>query len=168
MDTQRIDLEERALLALPAGPRGYLLRLDRRIATALEEHGITMLRVAVALVFIWFGALKIAGKSPVADLVADTVYWLPPDPFVRFLGVWEVFVGVGLLLPIALRLTLLLFWAQMAGTFLVLIVRSEISFQSDNPLLLSIVGEFVIKNLVLIAAGLVIGSTVRGRRIREH
>jgi len=49
---------------------------------------------------------------------------------------------------------------QMAGTFLVLVLRPELAFQSGNPLLLTVTGEFVIKNLVLIAAGLVIGSTV--------
>jgi len=107
--------------------------------------------------------LKVVDRSPVADLVADTVYWLPSGFFVRFLGVWEIAVGLGLLLPVALRLTLLLFWAQMAGTFLVLVIHPGLSFQSSNPLLLTITGEFVIKNLVLITAGLVIGSTVRGR-----
>lgn len=66
----------------------------------------------------------------------------------------------GLLTGIALRLTLLLFWLQIAGTFLVLVLRPEVSFQRNNPLLLTMTGEFVVKNLVLIAAGLVIGSTV--------
>ena len=164
MDVTRIDLEERALLALPAGPRRRLLRLDAWVAGLMEAYGIALLRTAVGLVFIWFGALKIAGESPVADLVASTVYWLPQDSFVRFLGVWEVMIGIGLLVPVALRLTLLLFWAQMAGTFLVLLVKHDVAFQNDNPVLLTVTGEFVIKNLVLIAAGLVIGSTVRQRR----
>src|SRR3970040_198650 len=70
-------------------------------------------------------------------------------------------VGLGLLLGIALRLTLFLLFAQMAGTFLVLLVRPEIAFLGSNPLLLSVEGEFVVKNLVLIAAGVVIGGSVR-------
>ena len=126
----------------------------------MTAHGTRLLRVALSITFIWFGALKIAGRSPVADLVAQTVYWLPPAFFVRFLGWWELIIGLGLLSVVLLRLTLLLFWAQMAGTFLVLVLRPELAFQSGNPLLLTVTGEFVIKNLVLIAAGLVIGSTV--------
>ena len=69
-------------------------------------------------------------------------------------------MGAGLLFGAALRLTLFLLWLQLAGTFLVLIVRPDIAFQHGNPLLLTTEGEFVIKNLVLIAAGLAVGSTV--------
>lgn len=135
-------------------------RLDRAMIAFMAAHGTRLLRIALAVTFIWFGALKIIGRSPVADLVAQTVYWLPPAFFVRFLGWWELIIGLGLLSGVALRLTLLLFWLQMAGTFLVLVLRPELAFQSGNPLLLTTTGEFVIKNLVLIAAGLVIGSTV--------
>ena len=135
-------------------------RLDRLMIDFMTANGTRLLRVALGITFIWFGALKVVGQSPVADLVSQTVYWLPPAFFVPFLGWWEVVVGVGLLLGVALRLVLLLFWLQMAGTFLVLVLRPELAFQSGNPLLLTVVGEFVIKNLVLIAAGLVIGSNV--------
>ena len=47
------------------------------VAAFLKAHGITILRLAVALVFIWFGTLKVADRSPVAQLVADKVYWVP-------------------------------------------------------------------------------------------
>jgi len=107
--------------------------------------------------------LKVTGDSPVAGLVLRTVYWIDSDVFIPFLGVWEMLVGLGLLFAVALRLTLFLFWLQMAGTLLVLLLRPEIAFRNGNPLLLTVEGEFVIKNLVLIAGGLVIGSTV-GRR----
>lgn len=162
-----VDIEERIGKRLPGPLRRRWQDLDRRVTGLMRVYGIDLLRVAVALVFIWFGMLKVAGESPVAELVADTVYWLPSGFFVRFLGVWEVIVGLGLLVPVALRLTLLLFWAQMAGTFLVLVVHPGLAFESNNPLLLTVTGEFVVKNLVLITAGVVIGSTARaGRRER--
>jgi uncharacterized membrane protein YkgB len=158
---QTLDLERKVEERLPPGWRERVDRIDAAVTAWMQRHGIAMLRLTVATVFIWFGMLKVIGQSPVEDLVADTVYWLPADPFVRFLGVWEVIVGLGLLFPVALRLTLLLFWAQMLGTFLVLVVHPGLSFQDGNPLLLTLTGEFVIKNLVLIAAGIVIGSTAR-------
>ncbi|GBD13717.1 hypothetical protein HRbin24_01756 [bacterium HR24] len=163
------DLERRLVERLPPGLRRRWERADALAAGLMQRYGVSLLRLAVATVFVWFGALKLAQRSPVADLVAGTVYWLPARSFVRLLGAWEVAVGLGLLTGVALRLTLLLFWLQMAGTFLVLVVRPDISFQKKNPLLLTMTGEFVIKNLVLIAAGLVIGSTVPGRhRGRER
>jgi uncharacterized membrane protein YkgB len=163
MATRTIDLEQRLIERLPRAAETRIARLDDRVISFLERYGITLLRIAVASVFIWFGVLKVIDRSPVADLVADTVYFLPGEPFVRFLGVWEIVVGLGLLIPVALRATLLLFWLQMAGTFLVLIVHPNLAFQDGNPLLLTVTGEFVIKNLVLITAGLVIGATLRRR-----
>lgn len=126
----------------------------------MQAQGVRLLRMALGVVFVWFGALKVAGISPVADMVSQTVYWVRPEVLVPLLGVWEVAVGLGLLFGVALRLVLLLFWLQMAGTFLVLPLRPELAFQSGNPLRLTATGEFVVKNLVLIAAGLVVGSTV--------
>jgi uncharacterized membrane protein YkgB len=143
---------------------GAVDRLDRRIVAFLERWGITALRVSLGLVFVWFGALKIFQISPVADLVARTVYWVDPSWFVPVLGGVEVIIGIGLLAGRALRTILALFWLQMLGTFLVLIVLPEVAFQRGNPLLLTVEGEFVVKNLVLLSAGMVVGSTVRRRK----
>jgi putative oxidoreductase len=141
-------------------------RLDRRIVAFLERWGITLLRVSLGLVFVWFGALKIFQVSPVADLVARTVYWVDPSWFVPVLGAVEVLIGVGLLVGRALRTVLALFWLQMLGTFLVLVIQPDVAFQRGNPLLLTVEGEFVVKNLVLLSAGMVVGSTVRRRSRR--
>jgi len=163
MTTPPLDLERRIEDRLPARLRDPIDRIDNAAAAFMERYGIAVLRVTLAVVFIWFGALKVTDRSPVEDLVKDTIYFLPEDTFFVILGVWEIAIGIGLLIPVALRLTLALFWLQMAGTFLSLVILPGRSFQDDSPLLLSVTGEFVIKNLVLIAAGLVIGSTVRKR-----
>jgi uncharacterized membrane protein YkgB len=138
-----------------------LERLDRRILALLQRAALPLLRLSLGLVFVWFGALKIAGETPVADLVADTVYWVDPSWFVPLLGVFEVVVGIGLLWGRLLRIVLALFVLQMMGTFLVLVIQPEVAFQDGNPLMLTTEGEFVIKNLVLLSAGLVIGSRLQ-------
>ncbi len=138
-------------------------RVDARLVPFLGKVAVPMLRVSLGLVFVWFGVLKIFDVSPVADLVANTVYWVDPELFVTALGFFEVFVGVMLLFGWALRLTLLLFVAQMVGTFLTFIVLPEVTFRHGNPLLLTVEGEFVVKNLVLISAALVVGTTIRRR-----
>ena len=136
-------------------------RLDAAVVRFMNAWGVRLLRWALAVTFIWFGALKVLNVSPVADLVAQTVYWFPAEWVVPALGLWEIAVGLGLLFRLALRLTLLFFFLQMAGTFLVLVMHPGLSFQNGNPLLLTVLGEFVVKNLVLLTAGLVIGSTVQ-------
>ncbi len=142
-------------------------RIDRTITSALRRWSLPALRVSLGIVFVWFGALKVFGVTPVADLVADTVYWFDPDWVVPVLGWAEMVVGVGLIFGVWLRAVLALFVAQMAGTFLVLVVQPDVAFTDGNPLLLTVEGEFVVKNLVLLSAGLVIGATVRGRAERR-
>lgn len=139
--------------------------IDNKLTGFMSSYGIAILRVALAIVFIWFGALKIFGTSPVGALVANTVYWVSPEWFVPFLGVWEIVIGIGLLFRFVLRFTLLLMFVQLAGTFLVPILHPSVAFVGGNPFLLTTEGEFVVKNLVLLAAGIVIGGTVeRGER----
>ena len=172
MNIRHFDLDPQTLAGLPALQHGAgrdALRLYERIDTAvvafLREHALTALRLALAVVFIWFGALKVAGRSPVYDLVADTVFFLPGSFVVPAFGVLEIAIGAGLLLGVGLRVVLLLFLLQMAGTFLVFVTQPGESFQEGNPLLLTTTGEFVLKNIVLIAAGLAVGATVsRSRR----
>ena len=132
--------------------------VDARILSVLGRVALPALRISLGVVFIWFGALKVADVSPVSDLVARTVYWFDPDVIVPALGVFEIAVGTMLVLNRMLRIALALFAAQMVGTFLVFIVLPDVAFRDGNPLLLTVEGEFVVKNLVLLTAGLVVGS----------
>jgi len=145
----------------------WLSKLDNTVIGFVREYSIPILRIALGVVFVWFGVLKVVGVSPVADLVAKTLYFLPPRVAVVGMGAVELIIGVGLVTGIAVRLVLLLFIVQMVGTFLALIIRPDMAFQGGNPLILSVHGEFIIKNLVLISAGLVILGTVRAARPAE-
>lgn len=142
-------------------PDELLGEVDERAIGLMSRYGVPLMRLSLGTTFIWFGALKLVESSPVGDLVANTVYWLPPRLFVPFLGAWEIAVGLGLITGRAPRTTLAFFLSQMAGTFLVLVVKPEVAFQRGNPLLLTTEGEFVVKNLVLISGGLIVGSTMR-------
>jgi uncharacterized membrane protein YkgB len=136
-------------------------RIDRKVTGFMSSYAILIIRLSLGMVFVWFGLLKVMGVSPVFDLASHIVYWLPSELFVPLLGIWEMAIGMGLLLGKALRVILSLLFLQLAGTFLVLIILPEAAFQGGNPLFLTTEGEFVIKNIVLIAAGLAVGGTVR-------
>jgi uncharacterized membrane protein YkgB len=131
---------------------------DARLRPFLARIGVPLLRISLGVVFLWFGMLKILDVSPVSGLVAKTIYWFDPDVVVPALGAVEVFVGLCLLAGRLMRLALPLLVLQMAGTFLVLVFLPDLAFRDGNPLLLTVEGEFVVKNLVLLSAGLVIGS----------
>jgi uncharacterized membrane protein YkgB len=139
-------------------------RIDEAVVLLARRHGVLTLRVALGIVFIWFGALKIFDASPVAGLVADILPILSDRAAVLVVGIVEVVVGLGLITGWAIRVTLGLFFAQMLGTFLVLVLEPGLSFQGGNPLRLTVIGEFVVKNLVLLTAGVVVaGSAPRPR-----
>ncbi len=135
-------------------------RLDSTVAATMERLGMPTVRVGIAVVFVWFGALKLLGVSPAGELVAETVYWFPPELFVPILGVWEVVIGLCLLYRPLLRLGILLLFLQMPGTFLPLVLLPGVTFETF-PYALTVEGQYIIKNLVIIGAALVVGGNVR-------
>ena len=139
--------------------------IDSKIAGWMAQYGLPLLRYSIAIVFIWFGLLKPLGMSPAADLVARTVVWFSPGWFVPFLGWWEVLIGLTLLYRPLIRVSILLLFLQMPGTMLPLVFLPEVCF-TQIPFGLTLEGQYIIKNLVLISAGLVIGGTVR-RAVRS-
>jgi uncharacterized membrane protein YphA (DoxX/SURF4 family) len=125
------------------------------------------MRWTLALVFIWFGALKVANMTPVAGLVADTLTFvpIPSAVVVPALGVFEIVAGVLLAAGRMLRPVLAVLVGHLTGTFLVLVTQPQVAFQDGNPLLLTTEGEFVVKNLVLIAGALLVAAALPpGRR----
>ncbi|WP_312869868.1 DoxX family membrane protein [Saccharothrix ecbatanensis] len=132
-------------------------RLDAPV-NALRALSIPLLRGSLGVVFVWFGALKVTGTTPVGELVAGTVPWLEPRSFVFALGLVEVALGVALMVGRRLRWVALIVVLHLCGTLLTLVVQPSVAFQTGNPLLLTITGEFLVKNLVLITAGLAIMS----------
>jgi len=129
----------------------------------VDRVSVSLLRITIGVVFIWFGALKLTGDTPVARLVADTLPFLPKGFIVPALGIFEVVLGLALLLGRRLDLVVLLLVAHLAGTFMVLVVTPEAAFANHNPLMLTMVGEFVVKNVVLIAAALVVATKAARR-----
>ena len=140
---------------------GCLDRVDQKVVEFMTVHGLTVLRISIGVVFVWFGLLKVIGVTPVANLVTTVVSLIPAAFSVSLVGLFEVVLGVGLMVGYGLRFTLLLLWLHLAATFMLLVIRPDLAFQNGNPLFLTADGEFVIKNLVLISGGIAVGSTVR-------
>lgn len=139
-----------------AKPRLY--EIDSMVIALLRRWSTPALRIALGLVFVWFGTLKLFGMSPVAAMVTQTYPFLPPGPFIFLLSIWETGIGCSLILKRALRVTLALLLAHLIGTFLAVAQAPSLFFFHGNPLLLTTEGEFVAKNIVLVAAALVIGG----------
>jgi uncharacterized membrane protein YphA (DoxX/SURF4 family) len=132
-----------------------------RFLTRAAPVAAVALRLSLGLIFVWFGALKLAGDSPVAALVSATLPWANPAMVVPLLGAVEVGLGIGLLVGRAQRLLLLALATHLAGTFLTFLMAPGLTMQGGNPLLLTADGEFVLKNAVLISAAVLLACTSR-------
>lgn len=131
--------------------------IDRAIIQTLNRLSLPVLRISLGIIFIWFGALKPLGNSPANDLITKTIYWFNPDIFIPILGIWEMAIGLCLLYKPFIRAGLFLLALQMPGTFLPLILLPEVCFV-NFPFDLTLEGQYIIKNLVLIGAAIVVGS----------
>jgi len=141
--------------------------LDVRITATLARLGVPVLRIGLGIVFLWFGVLKFfPGASPAEALAARTIQTLSggligPSVSLPILATWESLIGLGLLTGRFLRATLLLLAVQMLGTVTPLILFPADTF-SVFPFAPTLEGQYIIKNVVLVGAAMVVGATVRG------
>ena len=145
-------------------------RADAAITRLMASYGVLLLRISLGVVFFWFGILKFfPGLSPATELALKTIDVLtnetvPHSIAINVLAAWECLIGLGLLSGIALRATLFLLFVQMLGTITPVFFFPELVF-TRVPYAPTLEGQYIIKNLVLISAGIVIGATVRGGRL---
>ena len=150
----------------------FYKQTDDRITSFMRKYGIMFLRISLGIIFFWFGFLKfIPGLSPADQIATETITKLTfgivqPNISIIVLAIWETLIGIGLITGKYLRVTLFLLFTQMMGTMTPLILFPTETF-TRIPYAPTLEGQYIIKNLVLISAGLVVGATVRGGRIVE-
>jgi len=145
-----------------------LIKIDKLISRNMNTYGIFFLRYSLGAIFIWFGLLKPFGISPAQELVANTVYWFENKiGFVKFLGWWEVAIGLTMCYKPLIRISIFLLFIQMPGTFLPLVLLPEVCF-TDFPFGLTLEGQYIIKNLIIISSALVIGGTLSDFKIPKN
>ena len=121
-----------------------------------------LVRIPLFVIFFWFGFLKIINLSPAQNLVIDTVYWMPffeAESWTIIIGYWEVLIAILFLFKRTTLVAMVLLLLQMTGTFLPLIILPEVTFQNSNPFLPTLEGQYIIKNIILITAALIIGGS---------
>ena len=122
-----------------------------------------LVRVPMFIIFFWFGILKVFEVSPAQELIIDTVYWMPflsAEKWTIVIGVWEMLIGIFFLSKRTTLLAMVLLFLQMSGTFLPLLILPEVTFQNSNPLLPTLEGQYIIKNIIIITAALIIGGSI--------
>ncbi len=148
-------------------------KVDIKITRWMIANGLNLLRLSIGIIFFWFGFLKyFEGLSPAEGIATKTIdtmtFGIFSEKVILYgLATWEVLIGIGLIFRIFLRETLLLLYLQMIGTFMPVFLFPDEVF-AVFPYSLTIEGQYIIKNLVVMSAGIVLGATVRGWRLEPE
>ena len=140
-------------------------QIDESLVKWMNKHGTTWLRFSIGIIFLWFGILKFfPGMSPAEDLAVNTInkltFGLISDLTILYgLASLETLIGACLVFNLFMRITLLLLLIQMAGTFMPIVLFPKEVFNLF-PFALTIEGQYIIKNLIIVSAVFVIGATV--------
>lgn len=143
---------------------------DRSFTEFMRNHSVRLLRLSLAIIFLWFGILKPLGKSPAEPLIKATMAWVPifdPSVWLNIIGWWEVAIGILFLFNKTTKLVIGLLLLQMIGTFLPLFILPDVTFQNGNILLPTTEGQYILKNLMIISSALVIGGITLNSSIKE-
>jgi len=145
-------------------------RADRIVGRVMERSGHRVERVMLGVLFVWFGLLKVAGEESATSIIAKTVYLGSPEVMVPVLGAWEAAIGVCLWFRRSLRVAIGLLVVRIFGTAAALVLAPREVIFNHVPLAPTIQGQYLVKDLCLLGAALVIGGTVhvtrRGGRAR--
>ncbi len=149
--------------------RSWARRRRHQLRRFLASHNDRLLRLSVCMVFVWFGALKLfPGLSPAETLAGKTIQimsfgWVPPSLSVPVLGFVEILIGLGLLCRRFLRLTAMFLLLHMIGAAAPVLLLPEQVFVRV-PFVLTLEGQYIFKNLVIVTVGIAIGSTMHKKR----
>ena len=143
-------------------------KVDPIITGWMNKNGLFLLRISIGIVFVWFGVLKFfPGVSAAQDLAINTIKLLtfglvPEVLIINGLALWEVVIGIGLITGKFMRETLLLLFLQMMGTFTPIFLFPDEVF-NHIPYAPTLEGQYIIKNIVIISAAIVLGGALRNR-----
>ncbi len=145
-------------------------RLDTGLNRWLVAHSIALLRISLGVVFLIFGVMKfIPGLSPIEDLVKQTTTALtfglvPPSVGLVLVAALETAVGLCFLTGRLLRVAVWLMLVQLLGAMSPLLLFPDQLFTGpwSAP---TLAAQYIIKDIVLVAAALLTASTWTGARI---
>lgn len=137
---------------------------DLSVITFLRKYADEISRIALFIIFFWFGILKVFLLSPAGPLVinllkATFLGWIDPNTFVILFGVFEVILGILILIPKLERIAFALLIIHLFTTVMPLyVIPNEVW---DGLFVPNIVGQYIIKNVALLSLGLVLFARLK-------
>lgn len=133
-----------------------LAGIDQNIIHCIGKIFPTFSRLALFIVYFWFGLLKVLGYSPaeplVSELLKKTLPFLGADQFIFWFGWLEILIGILFLFPRLSRLVIFILVIHLITTAGPLFLLPQITWQGF--LIPTLAGQYIIKNLLIIATAM--------------
>lgn len=140
-----------------------LKKLDEFIIKILNKIWKPLAKISIFIIFFYFGFLKVLGLSPANPLVdallQKTIYFISFEKFVFLWGIFEMIIGLVFIIPKLERLAIFLLMIHMIIVALPLLLLPQITWQKF--LIPTLEGQYIIKNLAIIALALAIGAHLK-------
>lgn len=139
-----------------------------KVNTWLTQNAMNLLRISIGIIYVWFGALKyFPNLSPADQLAKDTIHLItfgliPSGVSIIMLAVWETALGFVLMAGVWKRAVFYILVLHMLCTFVPLFFFVDVSF-TTSPYAFTLVGQYIMKNLIIIAAALVLNAHAQGK-----
>ncbi len=137
-------------------------KFDYVVLAFIKKYHLIFARVAIFIVYFWFGILKLVGSSPanplVEDLLKRTLPFITFDQFIILLALFEILIGILFLIPKVERVVAALLAVHMFTTFMPLVLLPSVTWQGF--LVPTLEGQYIIKNVLIIALSLVVVAQI--------
>ena len=145
-----------------------LRSIDIRIISFFRRVSEPAARIGLFVVFFWFGILKVIGLSPATQVVENlfqkTIPFMSFSTFIVLFGLLEVLIGILFLVKGAERVVIPVLFLHMATTFMPLFFLPQETW--SGLLVPTLEGQYIIKNLVVIAAAVGVAANLHPMRQR--
>ena len=135
-------------------------KIDPHIINCFRKYEIILARLAIFVVYFWFGFLKIIGFSPATPLVQalfeKTIDFMPFSTFYILFAIFEVVIGTLFLIRGLERVAILMLGLHLITTAMPLVLLPQIAWQGF--MIPTLEGQYMIKNVLILACAVVIGS----------
>ena len=134
------------------------------------DRWLPMLRISIGIIYLWFGSLKFfPGVSPAEDLAKETIRLLtfgliPAKLSLLLLSLWETIAGALMVIGLYQKWVIRVLLIHMFCTFMPLFLLPGLSFTSV-PFVLTLVGQYIIKNIVIVSALLVLDTSSKQKEM---
>lgn len=148
--------------------KNLFVSIDQAIISTVRKVSIPVSRLAIFVVYFWFGSLKVLSLSPASPLVLAlldrTMPFVSPDAFLVWFGLFEVLIGVIFLIPRFARLAIALLVIHLVTTVMPLVLLKSSLW--TGMMVPTLEGQYIIKNVLIVALAIVVASNLTPWRSR--